>query len=105
MIVTGSLAIASVAGWWVGGFIPAVVLAVAIMVYIYLQARRGGMAPPRPFSLGDLGRSFVDALIPLGLPVIIFGGILGGVVTPTEAAALAAFYAAIVGVFIYREMR
>jgi len=105
MIVIGSIANVSVVALSVDKNIPAVVLAVAIMVYIYLQARRGGMAPPRPFSLGDLGRSFVDALIPLGLPVIIFGGILGGVVTPTEAAALAVFYAAIVGLFIYREIR
>lgn len=105
MIVIGSIANVSVAALFVGGFIPAFVLAIAIMAYIYLQARRGGMAPPRRTSLLEIGRSFADALIPLGLPVIIFGGILGGVVTPTEAAALAVFYAAIVGLFVYREIR
>ena len=105
MIVIGSIANVSVAALFVGGFIPAFVLAIAIMVYIYLDARRGGMAPPQRATLGDLRRSFVDALIPLGLPIIIFGGILGGVVTPTEAAALAVFYAAIVGLFVYREIR
>jgi len=105
MIVIGSIANVSVAALFVGGFIPAFVLAIAIMAYIYLQARRGGMAPPRPTSLREIVRSFADALIPLGLPVIIFGGILGGVVTPTEAAALAVFYAAIVGLFVYREIR
>ncbi len=104
MIVIGSIANVSVAALFVGGFIPAFVLAIAIMAYIYLQARRGGMAPPRRTSLREIGRSFADALIPLGLPVIIFGGILGGVVTPTEAAALAVFYAAIVGLFVYREI-
>lgn len=105
MIVIGSIANVSVAALFVGGFIPAFVLAIAIMAYIYLQARRGGMAPPRRTSLREIVRSFADALIPLGLPVIIFGGILGGVVTPTEAAALAVFYAAIVGLFVYREIR
>jgi tripartite ATP-independent transporter DctM subunit len=105
MIVIGSIANVSVAALFIGGFIPAVVLAVAIMVYIYVQARRSGMAPARRASLGALGRSFLDALIPLGLPVIIFGGILGGIVTPTEAAAVAVFYAAIVGLFVYREIR
>jgi tripartite ATP-independent transporter DctM subunit len=105
MIVIGSIANVSVAALFIGGFIPAIVLAVAIMVYIYVQARRSGMAPARRASLGDLGRSFLDALIPLGLPVIIFGGILGGIVTPTEAAAVAVFYAAIVGLFVYREIR
>jgi tripartite ATP-independent transporter DctM subunit len=105
MIVIGSIANVSVAALFIGGFIPAFVLAVAIMVYIYVQARRGGVAPPQRASLATLGRSFLDALIPLGLPAIIFGGILGGVVTPTEAAAVAVFYAAIVGLFVYREIR
>jgi tripartite ATP-independent transporter DctM subunit len=105
MIVIGSIANVSVAALFIGGFIPAFVLAVAIMVYIYVQARRSGSAPPQRASLATLGRSFLDALIPLGLPVIIFGGILGGIVTPTEAAAVAVFYAAIVGLFVYREIR
>ena len=105
MIVIGSIANVSVAALFAGGFIPALVLALALMVYIHLQARRGGMAPPRRTSAHEVGRSFVDALIPLGLPAIIFGGILGGVVTPTEAAVLAVFYAAIAGLFVYREIR
>lgn len=105
MIVIGSIANVSVAALFIGGFIPAFVLAVAIMVYIYVQARRGGVAPTQRASLATLGRSFLDALIPLGLPAIIFGGILGGIVTPTEAAAVAVFYAAIVGLFVYREIR
>ncbi len=105
MIVIGSIANVSVAALFIGGFIPAFVLAIAIMVYIYVQARRGGVAPPQRASLAALGRSFLDALIPLGLPAIIFGGILGGIVTPTEAAAVAVFYAAIVGLFVYREIR
>jgi tripartite ATP-independent transporter DctM subunit len=105
MIVIGSIANVSVAALFIGGFIPAFVLAVAIMVYIYVQARRSGVAPAQRASLAFLARSFLDALIPLGLPVIIFGGILGGIVTPTEAAAVAVFYAAIVGLFVYREIR
>jgi C4-dicarboxylate transporter DctM subunit len=105
MIVIGSIANVSVAALFAAGFIPAIVLAAAIMVHIYLQARRDGMAPPEPTSLARLGRTLVDALIPMGLPAIIFGGILGGVVTPTEAAVLAVFYAAIVGIFVYREIR
>jgi C4-dicarboxylate transporter DctM subunit len=49
--------------------------------------------------------AFWQALIPLGLPAIIFGGILGGVMTPTEAASLAVLYAAIAGLFVYREIK
>jgi C4-dicarboxylate transporter DctM subunit len=105
MIVIGAIANVSVAALFVGGFLPAVVLAVAIMVYIYFDARRSGVAPPQRANLRELGSSFLHALVPLGLPVIIFGGILGGVVTPTEAAAVAVFYAGIVGLFVYREIK
>ncbi len=104
MIIIGAIADVSVAALFAGGFIPALVMAIIIMVYIYLKARRGGMVPSQSLSLRELGRTFIDALIPLGMPVIIFGGILGGVFTPTEAAAIAVFYAAIVGLFVYREI-
>lgn len=104
MIIIGAIANVSVAALFAGGFIPALVLALAIMGYIYLRARRGGMGPTQPASLREIAVTFVHALIPLGLPVIIFGGILGGVFTPTEAAAVAVFYAAIVGLFVYREI-
>src|SRR5262249_49540864 len=46
----------------------------------------------------------VRALIPLGMPAIIFGGILGGIMTPTEASVVAVLYAALVGLFVYREI-
>ena len=105
MIVLGSIANVSVAALFVAGFIPAVVLALAIMGYIYWEARRDGIAPARHISFPDLFDSFGKAIIPLGLPAIIFGGILGGVMTPTEAASLAVLYAAIVGLFVYREIK
>ena len=102
MIVLGSIANVSVAALFIAGFVPAIVLAAAIMLYIYWDARRaglvGGERPP-------VGRALKQAIIPLGLPAIIFGGILGGVVTPTEAAALAVLYAFVVGVFVYREIK
>ena len=105
MIVIGAIANVSVAALFVGGFIPALVLAIAIMAYIYWDARRQGIALSQRTTAVGLWRAFRGALIPLGLPVIIFGGILGGVMTPTEAAAVAVFYAAIVGLFVYREIR
>ena len=105
MIVLGSIANVSVAALFIGGFIPAMVLGLAIMGYIYYDARRGGMAAAKRVTLAEVGTAFRQALIPLGLPTIIFGGILGGVVTPTEAAALAVLYAAIVGLLVYREIK
>jgi C4-dicarboxylate transporter DctM subunit len=104
MIIIGAIANVSVAALFAGGFIPALVLAVAIMVYIYVKARKSGMVASQKPNLLELFWAFVDALIPIGLPLIIFGGILGGVFTPTEAAAVAVLYAAVVGLFIYREI-
>ena len=104
MIVIGSIAGLSVAALFTAGFIPAVILAIAIMIYIYRLAGRGGIeAAARP-SGGEVGRAFVHAFIPLGMPAIIFGGILGGIMTPTEASVVAVLYAAVVGLFIYREI-
>ena len=104
MIIIGAIANVSVAALFAGGFIPALVLAIVIMAYIYVGARRRGMVSSRRVSLREFGRAFVDALIPMGLPIIIFGGILGGVFTPTEAAAVAVLYAAVVGLFVYQEI-
>jgi tripartite ATP-independent transporter DctM subunit len=104
MIVIGSVASLSVAALFTAGFIPAVVLAIALMVYIWWTAKRAGIAAePRPTAAG-LGTAFREALIPLGMPIIIFGGILGGIMTPTEASVVAVLYAAIVGLFVYREI-
>jgi len=104
MIVIGSIAGLSVAALFTAGFIPAVILAIALMIYIYRLAGRGGIeAAARP-SLAMVGRAFVRALIPLGMPAIIFGGILGGIMTPTEASVVAVLYAAVVGLFVYREI-
>jgi tripartite ATP-independent transporter DctM subunit len=105
MIVLGAIANVSVAALFVAGFVPAVVLALAIMAYIYFDARREGIAPPQQMPIANIREALKRAIIPLGLPAIIFGGILGGVVTPTEAAALAVLYAFVVGVFVYREIK
>jgi C4-dicarboxylate transporter DctM subunit len=104
MIVIGSIAGLSVAALFTAGFIPAIILALALMAYIYRLAGRAGIpAASRP-SLRELGVALWRALIPLGMPAIIFGGILGGIMTPTEASVVAVLYAAIVGLFVYREI-
>src|SRR2546422_8630784 len=72
MIVIGAIANVSVAALFVGGFIPALVLAVAIMAYIYVDARRGGMAPPQRTTAVGLWRAFPGAPIPPRPPIIIF---------------------------------
>ena len=75
------------------------------MVYVWWRAGKSGIAAEPVPTVGALGRALGHALIPLGMPAIIFGGILGGIMTPTEASVLAVIYAAIVGLFVYREIK
>src|SRR4029453_4779883 len=86
MIVIGAIATLSVAPLFVGGFIPALVLAVAIMAYIYWDARRAGIAPAARATAAALWRAFRGAVIPPGLPLLIFGGMPRGVGSAAPAA-------------------
>ncbi|HUF80544.1 MAG TPA: TRAP transporter large permease [Burkholderiales bacterium] len=104
MVIIAQIAGLSVGALFLAGFIPAAVLAAAVMLLIYVQARREGIAGEPRATLAELGRALRGALIPLMMPVIIFGAILGGIADPTEAAVLAVFYAFIVGVFVYKEI-
>jgi C4-dicarboxylate transporter DctM subunit len=79
-------------------------MALVLMAYIWRTAGRMGIAAEAKPTLGELWAALRDALIPLGMPAIIFGGILGGIMTPTEASVLAVLYAAVVGLFVYREI-
>jgi tripartite ATP-independent transporter DctM subunit len=74
------------------------------MAHLYVQARRVGIGGARRATLRDLGHALREAVIPLMMPVIIFGAILGGIADPTEAAVLAVIYAFVVGVFVYEEV-
>jgi C4-dicarboxylate transporter DctM subunit len=104
MVVIAQIAGLSVGALFLGGFIPAAVLAAAVMLLIYMQARREKLAGARRASLVELGRALRGALVPLMMPVIIFGAILGGIADPTEAAVLAVLYAFVIGVFVYKEI-
>ncbi len=105
MVVLASLTNLSVAALFIAGFLPAACMALLLLVLIYIQARREGVPRDTRQSALDLLRSFRRALLPLLTPVIILGGILGGVVTPTEAAVLGVIYALVLGMFVYREIR
>jgi C4-dicarboxylate transporter, DctM subunit len=105
MVVAGAIANVSVGALFVGGFVPAIVLAVFILVLIYWQARRNHWQADQRLTASQFMRAWGGALVPLGMPIIIFGGILGGIVTPTEAGMVAVVYALIVGVIVYREIR
>lgn len=97
MILYGSLTRTSVADLFLAGVIPAVVAIVLYSLTIaYLMPRRGGK-PQETAATAKVGPALVKALPALGLPVIVMGGIYSGLVTPTEAAALAVAYSLLIG--------
>lgn len=105
MIILGVLTGLSVGALFAAGFLPAAVIAVMIMIFISIEARRSGLpAEPRP-TARHFAVTLWRAIIPIMMPVIIFGAILGGIATPTEAAAVAVLYGFIVGVGVYREIK
>lgn len=107
MVVLGSLVNISVGKLFFAGFLPGFVMAIGLLVLIYWQARRGILpaAATRRSSLVTFLRALKDSLLAFLMPVIIFGGILWGVATPTEIAAVATLYSFIVTVFVYKELK
>jgi C4-dicarboxylate transporter DctM subunit len=106
MVVLGAMANISIAGLFMGGFLPGFLMAATLMVVIYIQSVKGILpgAEGKRASFRNIVASFRDSVVPLLMPVIIFGGIFSGVFTATEAASVATIYAFIVSVFIYREI-
>lgn len=94
----------SVGALFAAGAIPGVMMGIFLMVAAYfISIKRGYPCRPRA-KLLDLLSSFIKAFPSLLTPIIIIGGILSGVFTPTEAAGVAVLYALILGVFIYKEL-
>ncbi len=97
MILYGSLTRTSVADLFLAGLLPALIAIVLYSLTIaYLMPRRGGK-PQEAAATAKVGPALVKALPALGLPVIVMGGIYSGLVTPTEAAAVAVVYALLIG--------
>ncbi|MDQ3510020.1 MAG: TRAP transporter large permease [Actinomycetota bacterium] len=104
MILYGIVTETSISRLFVGGLIPGLLIAAALMATTYITAKKHHAGQTRPFSPGRLWKSFRSASLALLLPVIIVGGILGGVFTATEAAVAALFYALFISIFVYREI-
>lgn len=104
MIIYGVSAEASIGDLFLGGVIPGLLMAVALMIMVRAIAIRRNL-PRAPFpSLAEVWTAFKGAFWALMCPVVLFGGMMSGYFTATEAAAVAAFYALIVGLG-YREFR
>ncbi len=104
MVIYGGVANTSVGALFAGGFLPALAMASALMIQLNIQARRAGVTPGQWVGIKPLGKAFKESLLALFMPIIIFGGILGGICTPTEAAVLAVAYGLVISMLIYREI-
>jgi tripartite ATP-independent transporter DctM subunit len=97
MIFYGVLAGVSIGSLFIGGIIPGLLMAVSLMVWVYVKAKRNHY-PKGELNPAEIWESFKDAFVPLWTPVILIGGIWVGVFTPTEAAAAGILYVVVVGI-------
>lgn len=104
MVVYCAVTEQSVGRLFLAGIIPALLLASSLMLAIYIRARMIGLPSQPKASTKELIDSAKDAVWGFFLLFIIMGGIYGGIFTPTEAAAVAAVYAVLVSLFIYKDI-
>lgn len=105
IIIYAAVAEVSVVKLFAAGIVPGILFALAFGLYVWLRAAGSEAQTGEPFSLRRLGAETRRSIWALGMPVVILGGIYGGVFSPTEAAGVAAVYAIVVSVLIHRELR
>lgn len=104
MILTGSLLGISIGKLFIAGAIPGIILGFALMLMTYYLSIKRGYPSGEKATLKEMGASLKEAILPLILPIIMVGGIVFGIFTPTEAASIGAVIALILGVFVYRTL-
>jgi tripartite ATP-independent transporter DctM subunit len=104
LVIYALMANVSVGGILVAGLIPGLMMGAALMLWIAAIARRRDLPIGAPFALASVWRTFREGFLPLLTPAILIGGIVSGIFTPTEAAAIAALYATFLSVVVYRAV-
>ncbi len=105
MVVYAIIAEVSIAGIFLAGFLPGFLMGLCLMVYMYLRARKENYPTEPKASWPEVRTAVKEATLPLLTPAIIMGGILSGIFTVTESAAIAVAYAFILSVFAYKELK
>jgi C4-dicarboxylate transporter DctM subunit len=105
MVVFGSLTNTSIGALFLAGFVPGISMGLMLMLVTYLIARKRNFPKEERATLGELALAFKRSFLSLFMGVIILGGIILGVFTATEAAAVAVFYGFFLSVIFYREIK
>lgn len=106
MVIYGVSTGVSISTMFIAGLVPGVLVGLMLILYSYITSRRKGYkGVNEKHSAKEILASFKEAKWALFVPIIILGGIYGGIFTPTEAAAVAVIYGFIVGVFIYKDLK
>lgn len=104
MVTYGVATGASIGSLFIAGFVPGVLIAIALSVYAFFVGKKNSYTNKQKYTFKEFLAALWDAVPALLMPVIILGGIYGGIFTPTEAAAVSILYGLIVGIFIYKEL-
>lgn len=106
MVVIGTISNISVGALFLGGILPGLLMSAGLLVACYIHARKGGAVyqDSIPFSFRRVLDTGLAAVPAAGIAVFLIGGIVGGIMTPTEAAGLAVFVSMLVGKYVYREL-
>ncbi len=105
MIIFGFLTGASIGRLFAAGILPGILIGISLITVATIISVHKGYAAAKPFSFVEVRTTGKRALLAMGAPVIILGGILTGIFTATESAAVAVMYALIVGIFVYHKIR
>jgi len=109
LLIYGIQAEVSIGKLFLAGVLPGVLIALALLALNFVLLRRKGFRSQLPLAARPrgtaLGKAFLEAGLSLVMPVVVVGGIVAGVFTPTESAGIAAAYALIIGLFVFRTLR
>ncbi len=105
MVLFGIAAGVSIGGLFMGGISVGIIMGLLMMITVYMIAKKRNYPKHEPYPYSVRFKAFFLALPALFAPVLLIGGIFSGYFTPTEAAAVAAFYSLIVGLFVYRDFK